>query len=227
MRNLHLPLLGHLPRQRVQVRMQANILLRLPQQNRILLTALRSENAIHILERRILRLGNIEPHPHHTASKENGKEDVSSPLPGLQHRRRVKSDGKVVEPVGRSTDRSTLSTDGKREDLSDDGPGDGTPGGTEGGNVDPDKGDADPTLGGVARPVVLELGDDDTGGDHGDHHDGGTDEEEGLAAEFINREDTGDGGDEEDDSGDTGSEKGDGSGGETEGLEDVGSVIDN
>lgn len=45
------------------------------------------------------------------------------------------SDGKVPKPVGGSGQRHTLSSDGKREDLSNDDPSDRSPSGSEGGDV--------------------------------------------------------------------------------------------
>jgi hypothetical protein len=79
----------------------------------------------------------------------------------------------------------------------------------------------------VVGPVVLELGDDHADDDHAGEHDEGSTEKHGLAADLIDDQHSGDGRDDEDDTGHTGGQEGNGTAGQAETDEDVGSVVNN
>lgn len=110
----------------------------------------------------------------------------------------------VPEPVGGGGETDTASTDGQREDLADDDPRAGTPGGGEEENVDADEGDHSGD-GGVAL-----VGGDTNDGDEelADNHTAGTVDHDRSATELLNDVEGDRGGDDVDDGGDHGDQEG-------------------
>lgn len=78
----------------------------------------------------------------------------------------------------------------------------------------------------MARPVVAELGNNDAGDNHGDQHDDGANNQDGLSADLVDDGHGGEGADEEDNTGDTSGQESSRAAGETEALEDVAGVVD-
>lgn len=93
---------------------------------------------VHLLERHVLSLGEVQPDPDDTRDQKHGKEDVRAPGPGFEHGRYEERNGEIVSPIGSCTDRGALGTDGEGEDFGDECPGDGAPCCAETSNVDPD-----------------------------------------------------------------------------------------
>lgn len=91
----------------------------------------------------------------------------------------------VPEPVGGGGETDTARADGQREDLADDDPGAGAPGGGKEGDVDADEGDH----GLDGNLVVLAWGasgdTDDTDNELRDDHAHGTDDENTATAEAL------------------------------------------
>ncbi|KFZ02513.1 hypothetical protein V500_00150 [Pseudogymnoascus sp. VKM F-4518 (FW-2643)] len=91
----------------------------------------------------------------------------------------------VPEPVGGGGETDTARADGQREDLADDDPGAGAPGGGEEGDVDADEGDhgLDGTLVVLARGASGDT--DDTDDELRNDHAHGTDDENTATAEAL------------------------------------------
>ncbi len=208
-------------------RLQANIMSRLAHNGGIFLTSLGVEDSIHVLHGGVLGLWEVEPDPDDTGGQEACEEEVSSPLDGLEHRWDVEGDGEVVEPVGRGGDGGALCSDGNWENLGNESPGNWAPGGAEGGNVNPNQGDTDPSNNNVGWPVVLELSDDDGDGNHGKAHYHGSDEQHSLSADLIDDKHSWNSGNQENNTSNTSGEKGLGSASQSQRLEDVGGVVNN
>lgn len=122
----------------------------------------------------------------------------------------------VPEPVGGGGETDTTGADGEREDLADDDPGAGAPGGSEEGDVDADEGDhgldgvaVGGIWGGVGGWVGLAGGDtDDTDDELGDDHSGATEDENTATTEALNDPEGERGGKHVDEGGDQGDEEG-------------------
>lgn len=83
----------------LQVLSQADVPSSLLEQNAVLGTRVAAKDTVHLLEGGALGLGQGEVHPDDAGAKEDGEEDVGSPLPALEHGGNVEGDGEVVELV--------------------------------------------------------------------------------------------------------------------------------
>jgi len=133
-------------------------------------------------------------------------------------------DDAVPEPVGGGGETDTAGADGQWEDLTDEDPGTGTPGGGEEGDVDADEGDH----GGDGRGVVfLETagGDTDDGDDEfADQHTQRTPDEDGTTTVALNGIEGDGGAADVDESGDETDEEGVADGAEC--LEESGTEVE-
>ena len=114
----------------------------------------------------------------------------------------------VPEPVGGGGETDTARADWEREDLADDDPGAGAPGGGEEGDIDADE--CDHGLDGSL--VVLVWGTsgdaDDTDDELGDDHSGGADDENAATTEALDDPEGERGAQDVDEGGDEGDEEG-------------------
>jgi len=210
----------------LQLRGQPNVPPGLSKHPGILFSRVTLKDAVHLLKRGALRLRDEEPDPHDTNGKEDSKEDVSAPLPTLEHRRGEESHSKVVNPVRRRAKRGTLGTDGKRENLRHERPADGTPSKAKGEDINPDKSHGDPARVGMVRPVVRELADDDARDHHRHQHERRAEDQQRLAADPVDEQHGGDGRDHEDNARDARCEERLGGARHAQAEEDVGGVVD-
>ena len=128
-----------------------------------------------------------------TPDEEDRRAEVA--LVGVNHVRRDDSDDGVPEPVGGGGESDTTRADGEREDLTDEDPGTGTPGGGEEEDEDCDEGDlrvdggdvvGAGLAGGVEVGVVEADGDTDDGDEElADQHAEGTPDEKRTATEAL------------------------------------------
>lgn len=204
---------------------EADISTRLLEDNGILSTRAAPKDLVHLFQRHTLRLGQAEPNPNDATAEEDSKENVRSPSPAGEHGGHIKRHGKVIEPVARRANRHAFGADGQGKDLGDENPRAGSPGSPKGADVDPHKDNGDPAGHRVASPLVVELGVDNAGDDHGNPHDDRTDDEHWLATDLVDEWHGGDGRDEEDDARDTTSEESQGPGSQAEALENVRRVV--
>ena len=191
------------------------------------------KDAVHLFQRHPLGLRQAEPHPHDTGGQEHREEDIRSPFPVLEQSRGQEGDSEIVDlralshvsmrvgrlsipytcvreethPIARGAERCTLGAYRQREDLGHKRPAYGAPGGPERPDVYPDERHGRPAGNGVARPVMPELGHDDTRDYHGDEHDDGADDQHGLAADLVDDDHGRERGDEEYAAGDTRSQQ--------------------
>ena len=186
-----------------------------------------AKDAVHVLERGVLGLGQHEPDPDEATHQEGGKEDVGAPGPGLEHGRDEEGDGEVIQPVGVGADGDAAGPNGEGEDLRDHHPARGAPAEAEARDVDPNQDHGGPAGVHVVGPVVPELGDDDADRQDADEHDDGACHEHGFAAQPVDEEHGGQRADHENRPGHTRGQESDGARRETEALEDVGGVVDN
>lgn len=122
----------------------------------------------------------------------------------VHHVRSDDGNDAVPEPVGGSGKSDTTRTDGQGEDLADDDPGTGTPGGGEEEDVDTDEGDH-----GADGRRVLAIGNTDDGDDElTDNHAQGTPQEQGTTANLLNGVEGDGSGADVDDGGDHAQEEG-------------------
>lgn len=113
--------------------------------------------------------------------------------------------------VGRGRKTDTAGTDGEREDLANDDPGSGTPGGSENGNVQADEGDhgtGGVGVGWVVDSVLASSGTNCTNDELHDDHTSGTEDENRTTSNLLNHDERGrsrehvdEGGDETDEEG--------------------------
>lgn len=96
------------------------------------------------------------------------------------------SDDAVPEPVGGGGETDTAGSDGQGEDLTDENPGTGTPGGGEEGDVDADEGDHGGDGGGVVLLETAGSDTDDGDDEFTDQHTQGTPDEDGTTTEALN-----------------------------------------
>ncbi len=82
-----------------------------------------TEHGVKLVKRLLLGLGNHEPDVEDAEDAHDAEEDEHAVRSSGDEVGSGHADGKVVEPVGRSTDRDTLGTKTQREDLGDDDPG--------------------------------------------------------------------------------------------------------
>ena len=129
-------------------------------------------------------------------------QEVQTPFdPFLQNGRHF-TDDPIAGPVGRSAQAGAFGADAEGEDFRRVEPGDGAPGGAEGGVVDHDEDDGEGRGGGDVDED--EVGDSREGDDHGD----GAREEDRAAAPFVDEVPGGDGGEEIGEAVDAGHEDG-------------------
>jgi len=127
----------------------------------------------------------------------------------------------VPEPVGGGREGHGLGTDSKRVDLASDDPRDGTPGGSEEGDVDADEGDE--TL--LACHVLHRDGDTDDGDEVlANEHTNSTNQEEATATDVVDGPERWDSHADVDDSGGDGDREGVGDAGL---LEESRAVVEN
>lgn len=100
-------------------------------------------------------------------------------------------DDAVPKPVGGGGETDTAGADGKGEDLADDDPGSGAPGGSEGRDVQADEGNHSPGsvgVGGVIRSIAAGGSTDDTNDKLHDDHETGTPDKNGTATNLLNHD---------------------------------------
>lgn len=130
-----------------------------------------------------------------TPNEEDGGLEVA--LVGTNHVWGDDSDDGVPEPVGGGGETNTTGSDGEREDLTNENPGAGTPGGGEEENEDGDEGnlsvDGRDVVGnwvsiGIWCGLVESDGNTDDGDEElADQHTKSSDDEKRSAAESLNR----------------------------------------
>lgn len=101
------------------------------------------------------------------------------------------TDNAIPEPVGSGRETDTAGTDGEREDLTNDDPGGGAPGGGERGNVQADEsnhGAGGIWVGGVVRGVPSGGGTDDTDNELHDDHGSSTPDENRTATNLLDHD---------------------------------------
>lgn len=140
---------------------------------------------IHLLQRPPFRLLDPPIRPDGADQAPHREKHIGAVIRMLHQRRRNEADKKIHQPVSGGPHRDALVAEGRGEDFSGIGPGDGTPCGAEGEHVEEEKGGGEPALGLVRGPVgrvdADEGGDDGVGEEHGE----GAEEEEGFAAEGV------------------------------------------
>lgn len=160
------------------------------------------EHAINLLQRQALRLGDekVREENAERASRAPHEEDFRPEiaLVRIHHVRGDVPDDEVPEPVGRSGQRDALCADGQWEDLPDDDPRGGTPGGGEEEDVEAGEDDEADTRGLGALVGGTHDGDDEFADKHAD----GAVDEERAAAEFLDSPEGDGGGDDVYDGGD-------------------------
>ena len=182
------------------------------------------EHAINLLKRQSLGLGDEEVRVDEAGKAEGSpdEEDLGLEVRVLltDHVGGDDGDDAVPEPVGGSRETDTTGADRDREDLTDDDPGSGTPGGGEEEDVDADKGDE-----GTDRALVVGEGGSDSADDElTDDHAESTPDEDGAATEALNGVEGDRGGDDVHDGEDHGHEEGVVD--RAEGLEEDGRVVE-
>ena len=194
---------------------------------------------VDLLERETLGLGHEEVGVDESASaetaphKEDGRLEVAALL--ADHVGGDDGDDGVPEPVGGGGETDTARADGEREDLADQDPGAGTPGGGEEEDEDGDEGDLRvdgvDVVGHGGLAVIEEVGLVEADGDTNDgddelanQHAEGTPEEDGAATEALDGPEGDGGGEHVDDGEDHGDQELvlDGTGG----LEEGGGVVE-
>ncbi len=142
-------------------------------------------HAIHLLQAQPFRLRytKVRKEQTQTTCTAPNKEDLGPQIPliGIHHIRRHHPNNTIPEPVTRRRERHALGSDREREQLADDDPGSGTPGGGKGEDVEADECNEDLACGAGARGGGADDGDDE----FGDQHKEGTIDEEGAAAEAF------------------------------------------
>jgi len=112
------------------------------------------EHAVNLFKRQTLRFRHKEVRIDEGTCAETAphEEDVGLQiaLVLIDHIRRDDGDDGIPQPVGSSRKTNTASTDGNREDFTNDDPCTGTPGGSEEENVDTNEGD----LGADGRDII-------------------------------------------------------------------------
>lgn len=180
---------------------------------------------VELFERLLLGLGDKEPNVTNTEETHDSKENEDAVRSGSDKVGSRHADSKVVEPVGRGTNRDTLGTETEGEHFCYDNHSARAPANAERHDIDPDKDAGDPASGAVSRPVVSAGGDDD-GDDHvTGAHDDGTGDQGRLTAPVVDVENGGDGGKEHDDTDDTRCKKRDRVAFETDLLKDERGIV--
>ena len=101
---------------------------------------IRSEEDVHLLERKSLSLRDIEPDESGAHEAEETEDDVSAVSDAAQHIRRDLADDKVVHPVGGGAEGDAVGAVGHGPDFCDEDPGAGAPGVAEVDDEEPDHG---------------------------------------------------------------------------------------
>lgn len=149
------------------------------------------EHLVDLLERETLGLGHEEvreeegQHTERAPDEEDLRAEVG--LVGGHHVGRDNADDAVPEPVGRGRDADTARADGQREELADDDPRGGAPGGRKERDEDADERDLGLDGAGVAAGRVdVVRGDADDGNDElRDDHARGTHEQDATTAVLL------------------------------------------
>jgi hypothetical protein len=166
------------------------------------------EHAIDLLERKTLGLGDEEVSVDESAGAKTtpDEEDLGTQvtLVGTDHVGSDDGDDAVPEPVGGGGEGNPTRADGEREDLADDDPSAGTPGGGE--EEDEDTDECDLGFHGVGIAAVDGTGDGDD--ELADDHSQGAPEEERAAAEALDGPEGDGGGADIDEGGDKTDEEG-------------------
>jgi len=151
---------------------------------------------IDLLERQSLCLGNAEVREDHTAracrtpKEEHLDTKIGIAWTGVDQERGSVSDTEVPQPVGGSGERQRLGTNVEGVDFTNNDPSDGTPGGSETGDVQAHEGDK----GFLTGLVVNGDGDtNDSDEELADTHPCGTPDEEGTTTESLDTPHAGDG----------------------------------
>jgi len=184
-----------------------------------------SVKEIDLLEGETLSLGNAEvgeeeasdtsrsPNEEDLDTKVGGPDSVDTSCGGVDQVGSSVSDTKVPEPVGRGRHGHGLSSDSKREDFSGDDPGDRTPSGSEGSDVDANESDEN-SLGGDVDGTRSDIsgrtgGDTNNGNDElANSHDDSSAEKHRSSTGSIDHENTGNSANNVDDVGDDSDDEG-------------------
>jgi hypothetical protein len=141
---------------------------------------------VNLFERQALGLGNEEISEEDASStcRTPDEEDLGTQvaLVLVNHVGSDIADDKVPEPVGGGGKSNTLGTNRQREDLANDDPSGGTPGGSEEEDVDADEDDKDIASGAGARSCGTDDGDDE----FAEKHTNSAPDEERSATEAFN-----------------------------------------
>lgn len=156
---------------------------------------------VDLLERQTLGLGDQEVGVDESASAETSPDEedggLQVALVGTDHVGGDDGDDGVPQPVGSSGQSNTTRSDRQREDLTNDNPGTGTPGGGEEEDEDGDEGDLSIDSGNVVGNVLGSVGGIGVGlvetngntndGDQelADEHTKSTDDENGTTTESL------------------------------------------
>lgn len=205
------------------------------------------QHLVDLLERQALGLGNEEVavdqgrQAQSAPNEEDARLHVGVTLFGTDHIRGDDSDDGVPQPVGRSRQGNTAGADGQGEDLADEDPRAGTPGGGEEEDEDGNEGDlcidggdvvgdGDGGVAGTDRVSLVETDGhtDNADNEETDAHAGGAENQNGATAEFLDSVERDRGRADVDESEDQGDEEGvaDGAGGLEEGCGVVEDEVD-
>lgn len=141
---------------------------------------------VNLFERQALGLGNEEISEEDASgtSCTPNEEDLGTQVALIlvNHVGSDVTDDKVPEPVGGGGKSNTLGTNGQREDLANDDPSSGTPGGSEEEDIDADEDNKDIASGAGARS----CGTDDGNDEFTEEHTNSAPDEERSATEAFN-----------------------------------------
>lgn len=157
-----------------------------------------AEDDIHLLQGQLLGLGDEEEDEQRAQQGEQAEEDEGAVFQPRDHVRRHLPDDKVVHPVGTGAQRDAVRPGRQRPHLGHQDPCAGPPRPAEVAGEQPHHDDGRPAGRVVRRPLVLVLGEDDGDDDVAGAHGHGARDEHGLAADLVDPEDHGDGGDQHD-----------------------------
>lgn len=158
-------------------------------QNASLLSGAIIEEALDLLERSPLGLGDEEEHPGQGEEAKDGEEDESAgSVHGVDELGRDKSNDKVIDPDGAGGKSCSLGAEGRGEQLRRLCPGDGGPRSAKAAHEDEDESDAEPRGALVLAPGQTvganETSDDSvTGGDNR-----GAKDDQGASANLIHED---------------------------------------
>ena len=184
---------------------QPNLALTVVQQLGINLVApsLIAKEPVHLIKRASLSLGDKKGNIQRAEGAHYAKENVHAVRCSSDETRCGHSDGKVVEPVSRCTDRDTLCAQAEWKYFGDDDPRARAPRKAEANGEYPDEGNSGPARSAVCGPVVLALCDDACDDKFAEAHDDCADDERWFATPLVDVKHSRNGREEHDDTDDT------------------------